>query len=76
MLNLDFPNYWILQLTGLGPTVTAESYLSLTMDLDLNISSLTYDKTSGIGTVTTVRYSHGLVADNTHLYWWSYRELL
>ena len=29
----------------------------------MNISSLTYDKTSGIGTVTTSD-THGLVADN------------
>jgi len=47
---------------GLGPTVTASAYCQETGPR-LNISSLTYDKTSGIGTVTTSD-THGLVADN------------
>ena len=58
---------------GLGPTVT-ESYCQETGPR-LNISSLTYDKTSGIGTVTTSD-THGLDADNVIFIGGDYRELL
>ena len=49
--------------TGIGNVVTAGSFF-LNNGPRLDISALTYDKTSGIGTVTTVQH-HGLVADNT-----------
>ena len=52
-----------LSTTGVGPTVTSGAYCQDTGPR-LDISSLTYDRTSGIGTVTTVQ-NHGLVADNT-----------
>lgn len=49
--------------TGIGPTVLTESYLT-NNGPRLNISSLTYNKEVGIGTVVTSDV-HGLVADNS-----------
>mgnify|MGYP003108978188 CR=1 FL=1 len=49
--------------TGIGPTVLTESYFS-NNGPRLNISSLTYNKEVGIGTVVTSD-SHGLVAQNS-----------
>ena len=48
--------------TGIGPVVTSGAYCQDTGPR-LDITTLTYDKTSGIGTVTTAD-AHGLVADN------------
>ena len=49
--------------TGVGDVVTSGAFC-LDNGPILDITSLTYDKTSGIGTITTVQ-NHGLVADNT-----------
>ena len=49
--------------TGVGPTVLTESYL-FNNGPRLNISSLTYNREVGIGTVVTSD-SHGLVAQNS-----------
>ena len=49
--------------TGIGNVVTTGAFC-LDNGPRLDITSLTYDKTSGIGTVTTAQ-NHGLVADNT-----------
>ena len=49
--------------SGIGITVTAGAYCSDNGPL-LEISALTYDHLSGIGTITTTQ-NHGLVVDNT-----------
>ena len=49
--------------TGIGDFVTSGAFC-LDNGPRLDITSLTYDRTSGIGTVTTTQ-NHGLVADNT-----------
>ena len=50
-------------ITGVGNVVTSGAYC-FESGPRLDITSLTYDRTSGIGTVTTTQ-NHGLVADNT-----------